>query len=73
MKTGQGCRVSARPTFEVILKSSIEETVTFQLLRALRRSDDDLTRWQSWQVTDCQLAQVDNWRGLQFHAKGMIG
>ena len=73
MKTGQGCRVSARPGFEVMLQNSIEDTVTFQLLRALRRSNDDLARWQSWQVTDCQLAYVDDWQGLQFQARGIIG
>lgn len=73
MNTHSMCAGRPAPKFEITLRESLHETVTFQLLQALRASDADVARWQSWQVTDCQIARLDDWRGLQFHAKGMSG
>ena len=73
MQTQRMCIGRVAPNFKATLKESLRETVTFQLLQALRANDADLARWQVWQVRDCQIVYLDRLQGLQFHARGMVG
>ena len=70
MKIRQNCRARARLSFEaMLLLTGSEVTITYQVLRSLRRGLAILTHPQPWHILECQSIDKDDWQALQFHAQ----